>query len=274
MTIKNTYVSISFELLKNILSAGFSITTTRLLIGMIYIQDRADLWRSDDRYMSQPAEAETWEFGAELRKLVGPTKVNSAAPLIALIADVQGSGLFDEIFMTHGNRRIRWRFSPVVHEKMALRWLGEAFALLDIHHVAACRTVSTLDLYCRSRNLRNHRIPEFIVPLERRWCDCRRDLFLALKQVAGMVGTTFFVGLEWERRGEGVQRLRIRLRHEGTTWYPDKLRYWALNARVFRVSESDEIEIDGQDLRDYAIWNEDPAQVEANLRKNLRQLQK
>ena len=97
MTTNNTNVSISFELLENILTAGFSITTTRLLIGIIYVQDRADLWRSDDLYMAQPEEAETWEFGSELRKLVGPTKANSAAPLIKLIAEVQGSGLFDRI---------------------------------------------------------------------------------------------------------------------------------------------------------------------------------
>ncbi len=269
MSTNNTYISISFELLENILAAGFSITTTRLLIGMIYTQDRSDLWRSDNLYMIHPAEAETWAFGAELRKLVGPAKANSAAPLNALIAEVEGSGLFNEILMTHGNRRIRWCFSPAVHEKMALRWLGEDFALLDIHHVAACRTLTTLDLYCRARNLRKHPIPEFTIPLERRWCDCRRDHFQALKQVAGMIGTTFFVGLEWERRGEGIQRLRIRLRHEGTTWYPDKLRYWTSNARVFRVSASDDTEINGRDFGNYAIGDEKPAQVEANLRKNL-----
>lgn len=269
MSTNNTKVSISFELLESILAAGFSITTTRFLIGMIYMQDRTDLWRSDDRYMTHPAEAETWEFGAVLRKLVGPRKANSAAPLIALIAEVEGSGLFDKILMTHGNCRIRWRFSPVVHEKMALRWLGEAFALIDIHQVAACRAHSTLDLYCRSRNLRKHPIPEFVRPLERRWCDCRRDLFQALRQVAEMIDTTFFIGLEWQRRGEGVQHLRIRLRHEGTTWYPDKLRYWAPNSRVFKVSASASKEIDGRDFRDYAIGHEDPAQVEKNLRKNL-----
>lgn len=269
MSTNNTYVSISFELLENILAAGFSITTTRLLIGMIYVQDRADLWRSDDRYISSPAEAESWEFGSQLRKLVGPAKANSATPLIALIAEVEGSGLFDQIFMSHGNCRIRWRFSPVVHEKMALRWLGDAFALLDIHHVAACRTMTTLEFYCRARSLRNHPIPEFVIPLEKRWCDSRRDILKALKQVANMIGTTFFVGLEWDRRGEGTQQLRIRLRHEGTTWYPNKIRYWALNARVFRVSASTDIEIDGKDFRHYAVENEDPAEVEANLRKNL-----
>jgi len=59
MATNNTYVSISFELLENILSAGFSITTARLLIGMIYAQDRADLWRSDDRDIYQKYQTPT-----------------------------------------------------------------------------------------------------------------------------------------------------------------------------------------------------------------------
>lgn len=269
MTTQNTHVSITFELLEQILAAGLSITTTRLLIGMIYMQDRADLWRSDDLHIRNPEEARTWAFGAELRALVGPAGSNNARSLKRLIAEVAGRGLFDEIALTDRNSRIRWQFDRRVHEMMVARWLGVNFALLDIENVRACGTTTSLDLYCRLRNLRKHPIPEFELPLEARWCDHRLKFLRALQHVVTMENTTAFVALEWVRRGEGCQRLLVRLRHKGTTWYPDKIRYWSLNARVFRVSPTEIAEIDGGDLRCYAIPGEDPALVEENLRKNL-----
>lgn len=269
MSTQNTYVSITFNLLEQILAAHLSITTTRLLIAMIYMQDRADLWRSDDLYIRNPEEAATWAFGAELRALVGPVRSNNARSLEKLIDEVAGRGLFDEITLTDRNSRLSWRFSKTVHEIMALRWSGENFALLDIDNVRACRSATTLDLYCRVRNLRKSCIPELELPLEARWCDHRAKFLFALQQVVSMENTTAFVGLEWVRRGVASQRLLVRLRHKGTTWYPAKIRYWAVNARVFRVSPTEIIEIDGEKFEHYAIAGEEPTLVEANLRKNL-----
>ncbi|MCA1334947.1 hypothetical protein [Pseudooceanicola marinus] len=269
MTTQNTHISITFNLLEQILAAKLSITTTRLLIAMIYMQDRADLWRSDDLYIQNPEEAATWAFGTELRALVGPAGSNNARSLKKLVDEVAGRGLFDEITLTDRNSRLSWRFSKTVHEMMALRWSGENFALLDIEKVRACRSPTTLDLYCRVRNLRKSRIPEFEMPLEGRWCDHRVNFLCAMQQVVTLENTTAFVGLELVRRGEGSQRLLVRLRHEGTTWYPAKIRFWAFNARVFRVSPTEIIEIDGENFENYAITGEDPALVEANLRKNL-----
>ncbi|WP_150120713.1 MULTISPECIES: hypothetical protein [unclassified Sulfitobacter] len=268
MDTENKNVSITFDLLNSILEAEFSITTTRLLIGMIFLQDRHELWRTDDLYMQDTTRASMWCFGAELRHLVGPSKANKAAPLLNLIAEVSGSGLFDAIHMSNRNHRIHWCFSSAVHQLMALRW-SDDFALIDIRHAAACRSATTLNLYCRIRNLRNHRIPEFEIPLSKRWCDYRREFFQSLQQAVELAGTTAFVGLEWVRRGNGQQRLLIRLRHEGTTWFPDKLRSWSLNSRVFRVSHYEVAEIDKRDFREYAIDGENPTDVEANLRKNL-----
>lgn len=269
MSTQNTKISITFEFLAQILAAGLSTTTTRLLIGMIYMQDRADLWRSDDLYVHNPEMARSWAFGAELRALVGPAGSNNARPLKKLVAEVAERGLFDEITLSDKNSRIHWQFSNTVHEMMAVRWGGPDFALLDIENVRACGSMTPLDLYCRVRNLRNHPIPEFELPLEGRWCDRRSKFMRGLQQVVTMENTTAFVGLEWVRTGQGCQRLLVRLRHKGTTWYPAKIRFWSLNARVFRVSPSEITEIDGQDLRCYAIPGENPAQVEANLKKNL-----
>lgn len=269
MSTQNTQVSITSELLEHILAPGISITTARLLIGMIYMQDRADLWRSDDRFVEVPKAARTWAFGAELRALVGPVGANNARSLRKLIAEVTGRGLFDDIRLTDRNSRLRWQFGKSIHEMMASRWFIADFALLDVKNVRACSSMSTLDLYCRVRNLRNHPIPEFELPLEGRWCDHRLKFLQALQQVVTMENMTAFVGLEWVRRGESCRRLLVRLRHKGTTWYPDKIRYWSINARVFRVSPSEITEIDGRDLRHYAISDESPEQVEANLRKNL-----
>jgi hypothetical protein len=210
-----------------------------------------------------------WAFGAELRALVGPAGSGNARCLKILIAEVADRGLFDELALTEGNSRIHWQFSKCVHEMMASRWLGADFALLDLEKVRACSSLTTFDLYCRVRNLRNHPIPEFELPLESRWCDFRKKFLKNLRQVVIAEDTMAFVGLEWVRRGEGSQRLRVRLRHKGTTWYPDKLRYWARNARVFRVSPYEITEIDGQDLTNYAMSGENSEQVEANLRKNL-----
>lgn len=268
MDTNNTNVSITFGLLESILGAKFSITTTRLLIGMIYLQDRQELWRTDDRFIQDPDQARMWCFGSELRALVGPSKVNKAAPLLNLISEVEESGLFDIIQMSNRNHRLQWGFSAGVHNAMALRWSGD-FALINIEHTAACRNLTTLELYCRIRNLRNHRIPEFEMPLAKRWCDYRREFFRSLQQAVALTGTTAFVGLEWVRRGDGEQRLLIRLRHSGTTWYPDKLRKWSLNARVFRVSNGTATMIDSRNLSEYAIKGEKPYDVEANLRKNL-----
>ena len=54
---QNTQVSVSFELLEHVLAAKLSITTKRLLIGMTYMQDREELWRSDDRYIQNLEQA-------------------------------------------------------------------------------------------------------------------------------------------------------------------------------------------------------------------------
>lgn len=269
MNTQNTYVSITFNLLEQILAAKLSITTTRLLIAMIYMQDRADLWRSDDLYIQNPDEAATWAFSTELRALVGPAGSNNARSLKKLVDEVAGRGLFDEINLTDRNGRLSWQFSKAVHEIMALRWSGENFALLNIENVRACRSTTTLDLYCRVRNLRKSCIPEFKLPLKGRWCDRRAKFLGALQQVVTMENTTAFVGLEWVRCGAASHRLLVRRRHEGTTWYPAKIQFWAFNARVFRVSPTEIIEIDGGNFEHYAIAGEDPALVEAALRKNL-----
>ncbi|QPZ91573.1 hypothetical protein [Thioclava electrotropha] len=269
MSDQNKQISVTFELLEQILAAGLSTTTTRLLISMIYMQDRENLWRSDEYFIHKPQDAKMWAFGAELRALVGPTGSNNAKSLKKLIEEVDGRGLFDAVSLTDRNTQIHWQFSRDVHEMMACRWLGPDFALLDLDKVRACGSIITLDLYCRVRNLRKKRVPEFELPLEVRWRDYRQKFLGSLQQVVTMENTIAFVGLEWVRRAEGRQRLLVRLRHKGTTWYPDKIRYWSMNARVFRVSSNEIAEIDGRNLRQYALPGESPGQVEANLRKNL-----
>ena len=269
MDTQNTQISITFELLERILAAGLSIATTRILICMIYVQDREALWSTDDRFMQNPEEAKMWAFGTELRSLVGPTGSNNARSLKNLVSEVGNRGLFDELFLTDRNSRIHWQFNRSVHELMALRWLGQNFALLDLEKVRACGSMTTLDLYCRVRNLRNHPIPEFEMPLEARWCDHRKKFLLGLQKIVAMENTTAFVGLEWIRRGNNRRRILVRLRNETTTWYPNKLRYWSFNARVFRVSDSEITEIDSRDLRRYVIPGEMPDQVETNLKRNL-----
>ncbi|WP_425072422.1 hypothetical protein [Sagittula sp. S175] len=269
MTTQNRQVSITFDLLEQILAAGLSITTMRLLIGMIYMQDRADLWRSDDLYLQHPEQAKTWAFCAELRSLVGPVGANNARSVKTLIAETAGRGLFEEITLSDLNRQIHWQFCGSVHAMMSTRWLGANFALLDVENVRACRTPMSLELYCRLRNLRKHPIPEFELPLTERWSVHRPKLMPALKQVVAMENTTAFVGLELVRQGVEYQRLRLRFRHKGTTWFPEKIRFWSLGARVFRVSPDEIVEIDGKDFRCYAIPGENPTKVEANLRKNL-----
>jgi len=274
MTPSNGKVSITFALLERIFTARYSITTTRLLIAMIHLQDMHDLWSTHDEFMRFPERAQTWASGAELRALVGPKAANKAAALTRLVSEVSdhaqtgGLDLFDKIAMIHKNRTLTWQFPPFVHELMALRW-QKNFAILDLGHVAQCRSNRTLILYCSVQNLRKSWIPEFCGPVEGLWSDYRPGLFDSLRQVAAMVDTTFFVGLEPIRGSRSTESVRYRLRHPGTTWYPDKIRHWAHGARVFKISASDAREIEPRNLCEYAIGNEEPAQVEAILRRNL-----
>ncbi|SMX34405.1 hypothetical protein [Actibacterium lipolyticum] len=265
----NNQVSIPYNLLKAILDTELRISTTRLLIALFAWQDFNDLWSRYDTYVKNPEQARTWAPCKALRDLVGPKSANTAKSLVTMVEQVSQTWLFDDLRLSEDHKTIYWQFSSHVHNWMARRFFEESFALLDLRDVAACRSHLTLSLYCGAKNLRNHPLPEYVIPLSKPWSTHRRGLFTSLQQVSKMVDTTFFVGLEWIYRADRKQQLRIRLRHHGTTWYPDKLRQWGTDARVFKLNSEELREIRNRHFPDYAIPGEAPGSVEKNLRRNL-----
>ena len=266
MTLDNGKISVSHNLLDWLFQTGASAPTIRLIIAMIHHQDQFGLW--DETYVHDAHAARTHATGSVLRDRVGPKRDNGARTLKRLVEETRETGLFDSIRLQNRNTVLCWQFAPWVQDLMHDRWNAD-FALLNLDHVAQCRTARTLRLYIEARSRYNMNAPTFTGPVPGSWRRYRHPLLSSCQEVARLVDTVFFVGLVPDPNEPDQFLLVFRMRHPGTQWYPQALTKFPPGTRVFRVDRAAWREINPRDFKDYALEGENPAEVERNLMANL-----
>ncbi len=155
-----------------------------------------------------------------------------------------------------------------VQGQMHHRWNAD-FALLDLDHVAQCRTARTLRLYIEARSRYKMNAPTFTGPVPGSWRRYRQPLFASCQEVARLVDTAFVIGLVPDPHEPGEVSLVFRMQHPGTTWYPGALTKFPAGTRVFRIDPATAREINPRRFENDALEGEDPAEVEVNLAANL-----
>lgn len=266
MPLDNGKISVSHSLLDWLFQIGISAPTIRLIIAMIHHQDQLGLW--DIMYMDDAHAARTHATGSVLRGRVGPKRDNGARALKRLVEETRETGLFDSIRLQNRNTVLCWQFAPWVQDLMHHRWEAD-FALLELEHVAQCRSDRTLRLYIEARSRYNMNAPAFTGTVPGSWRRYRQPLLTSCQDVARLVGTVFFIGLVPDPHEPGEVSLVFRMWHPGTTWYPGALMKFPAGTRVFRADPATAREIDPRTFENDALEGDDPAGLEVNLAANL-----
>lgn len=266
MPLDNGKISVSHSLLDWLFQTGASAPTIRLIIAMIHHQDQFGLW--DETYVEDAHAARTHATGSVLRGRVGPKRDNGARTLKRLVEETRETGLFDSIHLQDRNTVLCWQFAPWVQGQMHHRWNAD-FALLNLDHVAQCRTARTLRLYIEAQSRYKMKAPAFTGPVPGSWRRYRHPLLSSCQEVARLVDTVFFVGLVPDPHEPGEVSLAFRMQHPGTRWYPGALMKFPAGTRVFRVDPATAREIDPRRFENDALEDEDPVEVEVNLAANL-----
>lgn len=213
------------ELVAMIEHKNLSLDALRVFHALCYFTDQHPTFQITS--MASPSQRSAHILSRKLTACTFPPSTNDLRPVRATMQALQAAGLVEVFNFSDTNRDVRFRFSRRVIESITARRKDGQFAMMEPGMLSQLSSAAHVLFYTRVVMHQGANVPIFYIPginpQTAPWSQMRRRWIRAACKLSRIYGHGYLFCPEVDFASTAVIRMRVKITHPETTWYPGRL---------------------------------------------------
>lgn len=244
------------ELVALVEHANLSLDALRVFHALCFITDKHPFFKITS--MSRPVQRSLDVLSRKLIACAFPRSTNDLRAIGPAMSELGDARLIESFQLGASARNLSFRFPRAVIEAYTSRPKNGQFAMIDTSMLSCASSSAQLLFYTRVAMHAAAKVPEFYIPgLDPRtspWSKIRRRWIGAACKLSRVLPHGYLFCPEVDFASDVVIRMRVKISHDATTWFPGRLYHRVADKPPVAVFNGSSVALTRGEMRAREHW--------------------